>query len=252
MKFGGRSVESAEAIHKVAEIVAMSRQEPEGDLMVVLSAMQGVNDSLHAAAQMAKGGQQEALEDLLSSLHTRHKQAVEDISGASPSRLGNQVDDLFTDLENNLQALADHRTSGPGALERILCARERLSSILVAETPLYLGLPARAVNAADFVITDDRFIDAMPDLNSDAAAQPQGHAAPARSLGLLPVVTGFNGATVAGDPTTVGHGDSDLTAALLGACLDCDEVRIWTDVDEVMSADPRIVSEAHTVEALSF
>jgi len=251
MKFGGSSVGSAESIHKVAKIVAQSRTDLEGDLLVVVSAMQGVTDSLHAAAQMAKAGQREALEDRLSSLRARHKRAAADISGDTPSHLGNQVDDLFTNLEKNLLALADHRTAGPSALDRILCAGEQLSSILVAEALTRRGLQARAVNAADFVITDNRFLNATPDM-TQTRQRSRRALLPLLESGLMPVVTGFNGATIAGDPTTLGRGGSDLTAALIGACLDCDEVWIWTDVDGVMSADPRIVPEAHNVDGLSF
>jgi aspartate kinase len=128
---------------------------------------------------------------------------------------------------------------------------ERLCARLLAEALVSAGIPAAAIDATQLIITDDTFQAAHPDLSATTQRTRQ-FLEPVLNSHQVAVVTGFIGATVAGIPTTLGRGGSDYSAALLGAVLAADEVWIWTDVDGVMTADPRLVPEARTIPILSY
>lgn len=252
MKFGGTSVGGAAAIQKVASIVAQTQAELSGELLIVVSAMQGVTDQLQTAADLAAVGDQKRLSQLMAAIRRIHMVAAQDISGTDSSALAGSLDAILTRLENEIQGLPlGLQRLDPAATDRVLCVGEKLSSILVAEALGQTGLSARAVDAAEFVVTNDHFLNATPDLQM-TRQRSREVLLPLLEDGIIPVITGFNGATEGGVPTTLGRGGSDLSAALIGASLDCDEVWIWTDVDGVMSADPRIVPDAHNVDALTF
>ena len=142
--------------------------------------------------------------------------------------------------------------ASPRALDAVSSLGERMSVHLLAGALRAGGTPALPVDAAEIVRTDDAFQSAAPDMAETRAARAGDARAPMLAEGIVPVVTGFIGATADGVVTTLGRGGSDYSAAILGAALDADEVWIYTDVDGVMTADPRVVPDARTLDTLSY
>ena len=235
MKFGGTSVGDATRIRDVAAIVRgrLARRP-----VVVVSAMTGVTDALLGAFARAGAGRRAGGE-----LASRHE--------TQARRLGVPATELATELgrlRETLEGVRERRSKSPRDRDRVVSFGERLSARLVAACLRNEGIPATAVRADEAgLVTDDAFGEAEP----LPAAQPNLRRALARIRGV-PVVTGFIGCTRDGSITTLGRGGSDFTAALVGAAIRAEEVEIWTDVNGVMSADPRVVPQAHTIDRLSF
>ena len=231
-KFGGTSLGLPEAFRTASNAVRDTR-----DPVVVVSALSGVTNLLveFCTAHAART----ALAAAVVERHVQHARAV----GVDADSLDRALDALLADLDS----------AGDGALEgaardRVLAHGERLSATLFAAGLRALGVDALAVDAGEAgLVTDDRFGAAHP-LPEHAERLRQGFASRPR----VPVVTGFIGRTLDGRPTTLGRGGSDYSAALIGAALGADEIQIWTDTSGMLSADPRIVPEAHAVPHLSF
>ncbi|MDQ4078720.1 MAG: aspartate kinase, monofunctional class [Chloroflexota bacterium] len=250
MKFGGTSVGSADAIRQAAERVTAAR-EGGARAIVVVSAMRGVTDLLINAAIAAAEGNHGAPEQAKQALWEKHHEAaVEllprkhwDVLGAIEAELSN-----FANLASAISVLGEIT---PRAMDFISSLGERFSAMLFADYLSSLDCPAQAVMADSIIVTDAQFGNANPLL------EPTGERARATLLPLweaqfTPVVTGFLGATRAGIVTTLGRGGSDYTASILAHALDADEIWIWSDVDGVLTADPRIVPEAHPIDQLSY
>ena len=158
---------------------------------------------------------------------------------------------LIGSFSNLVQAIGALGEATPRALDTVSSLGERISVRVIAAALRDSGLPAQSVDATRLVVTDDNFQGAVPDLAA-TEAQTRAVLGPLLAQGHIPVVTGFIGATPSGVVTTLGRGGSDYSGALLGAALPADEVWIWTDVDGVMTADPRIVPEARTLPELSY
>ncbi len=252
MKFGGTSVGSAPALRQVAQIVARQRQQwPE--LVVVVSAMSGVTDKLIQAARTAAAGDGETYRTVHRELRERHHQVVETLlrPGEERQRVLQAVDDLldeFLTLCQSIQVLAEVT---PRAMDTVAPLGERMSALILAALLERRGVPSRAMDAAGLIVTDDRFQNAAP-LMEPSCAQVSQRLVPLLEEGVVPVVTGFTGATERGVRTTLGRGGSDYTAAILAECLRADEVWIWTDVDGVMTANPRLIPEARLIPTLSY
>ena len=250
MKFGGTSVADATRIRAAAEIV---RGRLARHPVVVISALAGVTDLLVRAIACAKDGERDALEPLLSELARRHRWAVSGcIEDASRRHdLGLEVDALFEDLRQLLRSVRVLGEGTPRSSDALLAFGEILSSRIVAAAFADQGLPARLVDAREVMITDATFGRAEPLL--DEIADRGGRlVAAAVAAGDVPVVGGFFGATRDGRTTTLGRGGSDTSAAVLGAALSATEIEIWTDVDGVMTADPRRVPSARCRASVSF
>jgi aspartate kinase len=250
MKFGGTSVADADRIRGVAEIVrARLGRRP----VVVVSALGGVTDLLERAIQAARGGDLEALEPVLADLERRHRWAlagcVDEARGHH--HLSLDVDGLFEDLRQKLRSIRILREGTPRAVDAILAIGETLSAKIVGAAFRGLGLPAVAVDPRDVMATDDRFGDAEPDLERTAELA-ESRIGSVLDAGDLPVLGGFVGATIDGTTTTLGRGGSDTSAAVLGSVLGAEEIQIWTDVDGLMTADPRLVPGARTIARVSF
>ncbi len=252
MKFGGTSVGTGERIANVARIVK-GVVEKEGPPIVVVSAMSGVTDTLRRAAATAEEGDERTFRLLRDELQLRHEQAIEDcVSDVEVSRgLRAEVESLlnwFETLCESIYTLGELTVRGQDA---VLGLGERLSARLVAAAMRDQGLDARMVEATDVIVTDDNFGRANP-LLEETTRKAEERLLPLLERGVVPVVTGFIGATVEGTPTTLGRGSSDYSATFLGRCLSAEEVWIWSDVDGVMTADPRIVPEARTLPSISY
>ena len=251
MKFGGTSVGSAAAMTQVAAIAA--RAVEGGDrVVVVVSAMSRVTDALLAAGDAARRGAVRELDQQLQALRARHLDTIDELFAASALRepLRREIDRECDDLQAVLGSVAVLRELTPRGADRAAAAGELMSSRIVAALLRDRGLAVRWADPRRVIVTDGTFGSAAPlDATGPAAI---AELAPALEAGEVAVVGGFVGATDEGITTTLGRGGSDFSAALIGAALDAREIQIWTDVDGMLSADPRVVAEAQPVRRLSF
>jgi len=250
MKFGGTSLGSAERIARVSQIIRDRRAA--GPLLVVVSAMGETTDTLVEAARAASQGEigrWRALADQLEQDHLHCAQAV------APELEAEQVrSHLLTHLAT-LRGVCDG-ISRRGLvtaqeMDSISSLGELMAAVLVASSLRALGLPAESVDSALLIVTDDHFGQAAPLLNP-SRDRIQSTLKPMLEVGIIPVVTGFRAETAEGQCTTLGRGGSDYTATILGTLLPADEIWIWTDVDGVMTADPRLVPHARVIPELSY
>lgn len=252
MKFGGTSVGSVEAVAQVTEIVRQTlRDWPR--LVVVASALNGVTNLLLDSANRAAFGDRETAEMAVEELRARHTEILTALV-TNPARralVQQEVDLLIEDFRSRCQAIHVLGEATPRALDAIAGMGERMSVRVLAAAMESAGIPAAALDASQLIVTDDCFGAAHPDLDATSPRTREG-LAPILDRGQVAVVTGFIAATAGGVPTTLGRGGSDYSAALIGTALPAKEVWIWTDVDGVMTADPRIVPEARTIPELSY
>jgi aspartate kinase len=251
MKFGGTSVGDAVRIEKAAEIIEAAALDSR--VVVVVSAMNGVTNKLLEAAVESQAGNSDAVDGILRELRARHEQAAAVLIRASAERqlIRQQMRELFREAEVLCQdAIANNRLT-PQMQDSIAGLGERLSAPLVASALTKRGLASETVVATETIVTDANYGAADPDM---AATRERCRARmrPLLHQGVVPVLTGFLGATRGGSLTTLGRGGSDYSATILGAALDADEVIIWTDVDGVLTADPRMVGEACTIPEISY
>jgi aspartate kinase len=250
MKFGGTSVGSAERMRAAARLaVKESRTRP---VAVVVSAMSKITDLLLGAMRHAEGGDRAGVEANLRTLRERHEQACRELLPADRqpevwAKLLKLIDE-FARIVNGM-ALLNERP--PRSVDEGVAIGERLSAILVAEHLIAEGTPAEAVNAWDVIVTDAVFGNASP-LMDPTRVQANARLIPLLGCGVMPIVTGFNGATADGRPTTLGRGGSDFSASILASALDASELWIWTDVDGIMSADPRLVHDAEVMDEITY
>ena len=262
MKFGGTSVADAQAIARVARIVG--DVHGSDGLVVVVSAMAGVTDALLAACRSAQSGDGADVEARVAKLRDRHRSVIEDLFGdlaerppeggstkhAFVSTLREHIDGVCDDVLAVLTSVAVLRELTPRGADRVAAAGELMSSRIVAAALLAHGIPASWSDARRAVLTDGNFGAAAPlDATRDSVRR---EIRPVVEGGEVAVVGGFVGATADGITTTLGRGGSDYSAAIIGAALDAREIQIWTDVDGMLTADPRIIPDAQLVPELSF
>lgn len=248
MKFGGTSVQDAAALQRFQAIVTAARARKP---LVVVSALAGVTNELVQAAWLAGDRDLERAEATLLALEDRHR-ALADVLGAPSGRdvLLGELDPLFESARATLRSLADGGPD-PRLTDALLAVGELASSAVAAATLRAHGLEAVAVDIRPMMVTSADFGRA-PVLLSLAEGRMREGLPPLLDSGAIGVTQGFIGATTDGITTTLGRGGSDYSAALIGAALDADEIQIWTDVDGVMTTDPRIVPQAKPLEAISF
>jgi aspartate kinase len=249
MKFGGTSVADADAIDNVTRIITARLDLAP---VVVVSAMGGVTDALLASVMTAADGQADEAIASLKNTFRRHKAVAEQLlSEAVADAFKIQVDDAANHIAELLRASAADPVGRPATHDAVLAYGELLSSSLVAKVLSHRGVEARQVDARRCLLTNDEFGAATPLLN-ETYEETQSILAPLFGARIVPVLGGFIGATLEGKTTTLGRGGSDYTAALVGAALGASEIQIWTDVTGVLTADPRVVPDAQTVERLSY
>ncbi|MCC6589482.1 MAG: aspartate kinase [Bryobacterales bacterium] len=250
MKFGGTSMGSAERI-KTASKLAHEQLE-QRPVVVVVSAMSKITDLLLDTLRRAEGGDSEAVEANLRQLAERHLLAAgELLSGPALDECVNAIEDLvaeFSRIVNGVRLLAE---GPPRAIDEAVAIGEQLSALLMAAHLQKKGVRAKAVNAREVIVTDAVFGNATP-LMGPTTEKAARVLRPLVNEGVLPVVTGFNGATPDGRPTTLGRGGSDFSASILSAALDAEELWIWTDVDGIMTADPRIVPDPAVLDEVTY
>ncbi|MBW2254999.1 MAG: bifunctional aspartate kinase/homoserine dehydrogenase I [Deltaproteobacteria bacterium] len=248
-KFGGTSVGDAARIRSAARLVVTTARNTR--LAVVTSAMAGVTDQLVRAATSAKQGKRESALASLTEVRTRHHQALAQICGTKDPEVAADIDRIVGELEDLLRSVSLLGELTARVRDRIVSCGEKLSVRLFAAALRCEGAKGVALDADTFLETDGRFGEAAP-LAGVADRTITAKLGPLLEQGAIPVVTGFCGRGPDGATTTLGRGGSDLSATVLAAALDADEVTIWTDVDGVFTADPRIVPEARVLEQLNY
>src|ERR1051325_776882 len=235
MKFGGTSVADAAAFENVARIVANQRDAAP---IVVVSAMSGVTDSLLAATNIAS----------LENVFERHRAVAHEL--LEPAKAAEFIDRL-REAADQIASLLQKPAGQKSVQDAVVSFGETLSSTLLAEVLNQKGIKARQVDARRCIITDEEFTSATP-LMAETFARSKSELLPVLESGVVPVLGGFIAATRQGVTTTLGRGGADYPAALIGAALNVSEIQIWTDVTGVLTADPRVVPEAQTIERLSY
>jgi len=249
MKFGGTSVGSAERVRNLGERV---REHLPRKPAVVVSAFSGITDLLIRGARFALH-RDPAAEAAVRELVTRHNQAIDELvpPGDVRSRLLTHVEAVASELRILYTGVHYLEELTARSLDAIAAMGERLSSEIVAAALDRLGLPARAFEARNILVTDDSFGRALP-LMDQTQARVREMIVPFVEAGGVPVMGGFIGATRAGVTTTLGRGGSDWSAAILGSLLPAEEIQIWTDVDGMMTLDPRVFPGAKVIAEVSF
>jgi aspartate kinase len=252
MKFGGTSVEDPTAINRTAAIVA-GRVAAGKQTVVVVSAMAKVTDQLlRAAAAAAKGDRTGALA-ISSRLRARHRDtacALIKTPGDAAS-LCNLIEQKFDSLDEILRGLAAILELTPRISDLVVSYGERLSSRIIAAAFAERAINAAHVDAREVIVTDSQFGKAVP-LDVLIEKRTSEHLRPLLDQAKVPVMGGFIASNEAGITTTLGRGGSDFTAALLGGALAADAIEIWTDVDGIMTSDPRVCPDALRVKVISF
>jgi aspartate kinase len=251
MKFGGSSLANAKGIKNAARIV--QRFSPQNKIVVVASAMNDTTDHLVEIGELARKGENGRVRRILRSIQSLHLKTAQAISSGKTSKeLLDQINRLSTDLEKTVEGISHLRELTPRSSDYLLSFGERLSAPILAAAIRNLGFKAQALTGAEAgIASDNKFGEAKP-LAELSYHEIRRRLDPMLAKNQTPVVTGFIAATVDGSITTLGRGGSDYTASLLGAALNTDEIWIWTDVDGLMTADPRIVKDARVLPTVSF
>jgi len=253
IKFGGTSVGTGERIANAARLAGQVTTERGTPPVVVVSAMAGVTTALRDAATRAATGDAQTFVRTRSELELRHLEAiatcVPDVDLARSLRAEVQLLlDGFEHLCQSIHTLGELTERG---MDAVSGTGERLSARLLAAGMRSQGYAEQMIEATEIIVTDASYGSATP-LLDETQERARARLLPLIEQGITPVVTGFVGATLDGVMTTLGRGSGDFSATILGRCLGAEEVWIWTDVDGVMTADPRIVPEAQTLPGISY
>jgi aspartate kinase len=256
IKFGGTSVGSAQAIRETAVLIADTKKTWD-QLVVVVSGMGSrpvkVTDLLLNGAQSALEVDREAYMAAAEQMRQIHYEAIDGLLEPEGERQqilaeNSAYIDRYVALCDAVRVLGE---LSPRALDAIGGMGEQMNVGIIAAYLRQCGIPAEAVDATELIVTDDKFQNANPLLEA-TREQTVARLQPLLDEGVIPVVTGFVAATEQGVTTTLGRGGSDYSASILGQALDAQEVWIWTDVDGVMSADPRFVPDARSIPVLTY
>jgi aspartate kinase len=252
MKFGGTSVEDPAAIGRTAAIVA-GRIAQGKQAVVVVSAMSKVTDLLLRAAAAAAAGDRTGALAISARLRCRHRDTACALikDSADSAALQVLIDQKFDSLDEILRGLAAILELTPRISDLIVSYGERISSRIVAAAFRERQIDSVHVDSRDVIVTDSQFQKAAP-IDTIIEKRAHEHLNPHISAGRVPVMGGFIASNEAGITTTLGRGGSDFTGALIGGALSAEAIEIWTDVDGIMTADPRVCPDALRVKIISF
>jgi aspartate kinase len=253
MKFGGSAVGMTIGLTQVLSIV-LYEHERWDRLLIVVSALDGVTDALLEAAQLAQLSNRRGYRRIVANLRQRHLSLIEHLPLGVTERnaLQADIDQMLFDMLNVCQTMSDHPNEvKPEMVNAVVAVGERLAARIVAALLRQNQLRSVAIDATDLIITDAVYASATPNIQLTKQRITQ-NLMPMLDRKIIPVITGFIGSTIAGQTTILGRGGSDYTASVLGVCTDADEVWIWTDVDGLMTADPREVGTARNISTLSY
>jgi aspartate kinase len=249
MKFGGTSVQDAAAIDRVADIV---KTRLERRPVVVVSAMSKVTDALISAANAAGCGDRDEALEISRKLRERHYVTASELLGSAVfTPLHESLEEDFNALDDLLRGIAAVGELTPRTLDNVVSNGERMSSKMVAEAFRVRELNSAHVDSRQCIITDTNYGKAVPDFPRTANALKK-YVRPLVEAAQVPVMGGFIGGTADGITTTLGRGGSDFTGAIVGAGVDAKAIEIWTDVDGMMTTDPRICPSARRIRTISF
>ena len=247
MKFGGTSVGSPDRIRDAAQLVAEAARSPTP--VVVSSAMSKVTDALLEAMTV---GDEAALDSVCEALVDKHVAAA--VQLLPPDRhepVSQQIREIVGRYARIARGMVLLDERPPRSMDEAVAAGEKLSCFLLAESLRAAGLPAQVVDGSEIIITDAQFGAASP-LMSETKSRSEARLRPLLDRGIIPVVTGFNGATEDGRPTTLGRSGSDFSASIVAAVLEANELWIWTDVDGIMTGDPRMIPDAQVLSHVTY
>jgi aspartate kinase len=255
MKFGGTSMGSSERMRAAAAIIAA--QQSQRPVVVVVSAMSKITDLLLDTLRRAELGDRAAVDANIATLLDRHVVACQDLlsepaaTASFCEAANNAIQSLILEFRRIADGVLMLAERPPRSVDEAIAVGERLSSALFAYYLNAIGIPAQSINGSDVIVTDAVFGNASPQMEP-TRHKCAGRLQPLLLEGITPIVTGFNGATADGRPTTLGRGGSDFSGSILAAALDASEFWIWTDVDGIMSADPRLVSNVTVLDKVTY
>lgn len=252
MKFGGTSVGSADALVNAVQIIRDAKKDWTR-VVVVTSAMSGVTNLLLDSAASASQGKVDSLPAAESTLREKHFAAADALIKDEKLREQTkaEINALILSLVDLCKAIAVLGEASPRAMDAVASLGERLSVCLLAAVVNDAGIRAKGIESTQFIITNAHYQSAHPDFKI-TTEKTRGILNLLLDEGIIPITTGFIGATPEGAITTLGRGGSDYSAAIIGSVLPADDVWIWTDVDGVMTTDPRIVKDAKTLPEISY
>ena len=250
MKFGGTSVADAATVRKVADIVGEYHRLGH-EVAVVVSAQRGVTDQLIAiATEIADSRTAATIEPLIQSLRIRHGSVLSEVAPDYADEMGALIEERLCDLENILNAVHNLRELTPRSLDYIITYGERLNAILVSAAFRECGIPSLVMDGCEAgILTTSGHGEAMALPESDVRIRSRVQPLLTETV---PVIMGFMGCTGKGIVTTLGRSGSDYSAAIIGAGIDADEIWIWTDVDGIMTSDPRVIPDARVIGSISY
>jgi aspartate kinase len=249
MKFGGTSVEDAKAIDRVACIV---QGRMEKNPVVVVSAMAKVTDTLLTMARAAGSGERKTALKLCRSLQERHYNTASELLGTALfTEFHSEIGADFEALDELLRGISAVGEITPRTTDHVASFGEMLSSKIVAAAFAARGISSAHIDSREVLITDANYMQAVPQYE-ETDKRLQVKVAPLLRDGKVPVMGGFIGATRSGITTTIGRGGSDFSAAIFGAGLGADRIEIWTDVDGILTTDPRVCPGARRIRIISF
>jgi bifunctional aspartokinase / homoserine dehydrogenase 1 len=251
MKYGGTSVGDAPRIRQAATVV--HEHAERGDhVVVVVSALSQVTDRILKVLDAARLGNRAEVEQEMKLLTERHEKVLAELFD-EPNRgsVAAQVNAVLGRFREFCSALLLLKSATPQVMDMVLPLGEQISAQMFVACLQQLGTRAEFIDSTRVLVTDDKFGDAAPDMDSTRQRCDEV-LRPLLNRGAIPVVMGYSGATLSGQSTTLGRGGSDYSATILGAAMNADEVWIWTDVDGVLTADPRVCPDARTLPEITF
>ena len=249
MKFGGTSVGSPERIVRAADLIQHAR---EGFTVVAVVSAMGVTDLIFEIMRCAEADEPAAVDTRLSLLKKRHVDACRELLPVEgQGEALREIESLLAGFERIARGMLMLGERPPKSVDEAVPTGEKLSACLISAVLRSRGVPAKGVNACELIVTDDVFGNASPLLDR-TRENVAARLVPVLEMGETPIVTGFSGATAEGQPTTLGRGGSDFSASILAAALDASELWIWTDVDGILTADPRLVKDARVLGEVSY
>ena len=250
MKFGGTSVADADSLSRTVDIIEEHHRAGH-ELAVVVSAQRGVTDQLIAIAQeIADSRSSATIGPFINSLRLRHMKVLSEVAGDCEGEVGDQIEERLCNLENILNAVHNLRELTPRSLDYIITFGERLNSLVVSAAIRQRSIPSMVMDGCEAgILTTPQHGEAMALPESEGRIRSRIQPLLTE---MVPVVMGFMGCTDKGVVTTLGRSGSDYSAAVLGAGICADEIWIWTDVDGIMTSDPRLIPDARVLPTISY
>jgi len=254
MKFGGTAINSADKVIHVANLIKSEKEKGNNDIVGVISAMRGMTDGILSMSEDIKRGDKASIGGFLKNMREVHlniiEQAVKDVKIKNEAR--HVVTTLLEELDDILGGIVLLAEITPKSLDYLLSFGERLSTPIVSFVLRDIGLACQYLTGKEAgILTDSNFGEARP-LMDTTKLRLIHKIEPLLKRNIVPVITGFIGADQNGNTTTIGRGGSDYTATIISAGINADEVWLWSDVDGLMTADPRIVKDAAVIKEVSF